>query len=127
MRIFAKIIDEEEFKKETTTMSTNTTTSTSSAEKKKVEIPLENPYKDFEKDMLQLTFDEPFLTSISMHILKQFDYEKPTAYVGVSDMSIEAGQTSYRLVMGVNPTFMAQYPSRPVSYTHLTLPTKRIV
>ncbi len=90
----------------------NKSPSTTTAEKQKnVEIPEENPYKDFEKDMLQLVLEEPFLTSISMHILKQFDYSMPTAYVGIKDMSVEPGQSSYRLTMGVNPVFMSQFPS----------------
>jgi len=75
-------------------------------------IPRENPYKDFEKDFLQFTFDEPFLSSISRHIIKQEDWKKPTAYVGVSDMALDRKNPSYRMVMGYNPKFMAGLSGR---------------
>lgn len=74
--------------------------------------PRENPYKDFEKDFLQFTFDEPFLSSISSHIIKVEDWNKPTAYVAVSDMSVDKSNPSYRLVMGHNPEFMAKHTTR---------------
>ena len=81
------------------------------------EVPAEpqesaNVYKDFQKDFLHLTFDEPFLASISMRILKVIDTTMPTAYVGVRDMSVNSGETSYRLIMGLNPTFMEKWSSR---------------
>lgn len=84
---------------------------TSSDEKETPQVRI-NPYKDFEKDFLQLSFEEPFLSSISMHILKQEDWKMPTAYVGVADMSVNKAQSSYRLVMGYNPEFMAKWSSR---------------
>lgn len=74
--------------------------------------PKENPYKDFEKDFLQFSFDEPFLSSISRHILKVVDYKVPTAYVGIKDMSLEKGNPSHKLVMGHNPNFMVKHSSR---------------
>ena len=79
---------------------------------KEPQAPRISPYKDFEKDFLQLSFDEPFLSSISMHIIKQEDWTKPTAYVGVEDLSVTKANSSYRLVMGYNPEFMAKYSSR---------------
>ena len=72
----------------------------------------ENPYKDFEKDFLMFTFDEPFLSSISRHIIKVEDWKKPTAYVGIRDLSVSSKETSYRLVMGYNPEFMSKHTTR---------------
>lgn len=91
---------------------TQTNPESTEDESKKATGPRISPYKDFETDFLKLTFDEPFLSSISMHIIKQEDWNKPTAYVGVSDMSVNAGVSNYRLVMGYNPEFMAKWSAR---------------